>query len=120
MMFAGIEFDYIDHGLIRTRKLPDGSKIKGEYDVLLYNGTSIGLIEVKQRVGKEALDRLVNVQLPRFRQVFPQYANFKMYLGLGGMSFEKGIAEKAQSMGIATLMLSGDAVDVNDKNVKAW
>jgi hypothetical protein len=43
-----------------------------------------------------------------------------MYLGLGGMSFEKGIAEMAREQGIATLMLSGDAVEINDKDVKAW
>jgi hypothetical protein len=120
MVFAGIKFDFIDHGLVRSRKLPDGKKVKGEYDVLLYNGTAVAIIEVKHRVGIEALKRLVEVQLPRFKQVFPQYEDAKMYLGLGGMSFEKGIAEEARKQGIATLMLSGDAVDINDKDVKAW
>jgi len=120
MTFAGIEFDSIDHGTVRTRKLSDGKKVKGEYDVLLYNGTSVAIIEVKHRVGRDALKRLVEVQLPRFRQIFPEYKDCKMYLGLGGMSFEKDIAEEAQSLGIATLTLSGDAVEIDDKNVKAW
>jgi len=120
MTFAGIEFDFIDHGTVRTRKLSDGKKVKGEYDVLLYNGTSVAIIEVKHRVGRDALKRLIEVQMPRFRQIFPEYKDCKMYLGLGGMSFEKDIAEEAQSLGIATLTLSGDAVEINDKNVKAW
>jgi len=120
MTFAGIEFDSIDKGFTREKKLPDGRKVKGEYDVILKNGSAIAIIEVKHRVGQEALDRLITVQLPRFKQIFPEYKDFKMYLGLGGMSFEKGIAEKAREQGIATLTLSGDAVEINDANVKAW
>ena len=119
-VFAGITFDIVDHGTVRTRTLPGGKEVKGEYDVLLYNGSAVAIIEVKHRVGKDALKRLIEVQLPRFRQIFPEYKDCKMYLGLGGMSFEKDIAEEAQSLGIATLTLSGDAVEINDKNVKAW
>jgi hypothetical protein len=118
--FAGIQFDFIERGIERSGALPDGKKVKGEYDVVLYNGSSVAIIEVKQRVGIEALTRLTTVQLPRFRQIFPEYKDFKMYLGLGGMSFEKGIAEMAREQGIATLMLSGNAVEINDKDVKAW
>ncbi|GBU20274.1 hypothetical protein R80B4_00150 [Fibrobacteres bacterium R8-0-B4] len=120
LTFAGEKFDYIDHGLVRSRKTPDGKKVTGEYDVLLCNGTSAALIEVKHRVGKKALDRLIDVQLPRFRIVCPQYKDAKIYLGLGGMSFETGIAEEARSLGIATLTLSGDAVEIDDEGVKAW
>jgi len=119
-VFAGIKFDTVDHGTVRTRTLPGGKEVKGEYDVLLYNGSAVAIIEVKHRVGKDALKRLIEVQMPRFRQIFPEYKDCKMYLGLGGMSFEKDIAEEAQSLGIATLTLSGDAVEINDKDVKAW
>jgi hypothetical protein len=119
-IFAGVKFDSINHGTIRSRTLPDGRSVKGEYDVFLENGTSVAIIEVKHRVGKEALKRLIEVQLPRFKQVFPQHKDAKMYLGLGGMSFEKGVAEEARSLGVATLTLSGDAVEINDKDVKTW
>jgi hypothetical protein len=119
-IFAGITFDSVDHGTVRSRTLPDGRSVTGEYDVLLENGSAVAIIEVKHRVGQEALKRLVEVQLPRFRQIFPEYKDCKMYLGLGGMSFEKGIAEEARSLGIATLTLSGDAVEIDDKDVKAW
>jgi len=119
-IFAGIKFDTVDHGTVRSKTLPNGKEVKGEYDVLLYNGSAVAIIEVKHRVGKDALKRLIEVQLPRFRQIFPEYKDCKMYLGLGGMSFEKNIAEEAQSLGIATLTLSGDAVEINDANVKAW
>jgi hypothetical protein len=119
-IFAGIKFDYVEHGTVRSGTLPDGKDVTGEYDVVLKNGTSVAIIEVKHRVGSGALKRLIEVQLPRFKLVFPEYKDAKMYLGLGGMSFEKGIAEEARSLGIATLMLNGDAVEINDKDVKAW
>jgi len=120
MTFAGVEFDSIEHGVERSRKLADGKRVKGEYDVVLENGSSVAVIEVKYRVGKSVLDKLINEQLPKFRLIFPQYKDFKMYLGLGGMSFEKGVAEEARSMGIATLMLNGEAVEIHDENVKVW
>ncbi len=120
MLFAGIEFDDIEHGVARTRKLPNGQKVQGEYDVILHNGASVAIIEAKYRVVRENLDRLIEVQLPRFRQIFPKYKDFKMYLGLGGMSFENGVAEAAERMGVATLRLNGEAVEVHDENVKVW
>jgi hypothetical protein len=119
-IFAGIKFDSVDHGTVRSRTLSDGKNLTGEYDVLLYNRSAVAIIEVKHRVGKDALKRLIEVQLPRFRLIFPEYKDCKMYLGLGGMSFEKDIAEEARSLGIATLTLSGDAVEINDKDVKVW
>jgi len=119
-IFAGIEFDFIDRGLDPSKKLPDGRIVNGEYDVFLKNGSAVAIIEVKQRVGKKALKHLIDVQLPRFKLFYPEYKDFKMYLSLGGMSFERGVAEEARRQGIATLMLSGDAVEIDDKDVKAW
>jgi hypothetical protein len=68
---------------VRPRKLPDGKNVTGEYDILLYNGTSVAIIEVKHRVRRDAFKRLIEVQMPRFRQIFPEYKDCKMYLGLG-------------------------------------
>jgi len=121
MSFAGIDFDEIDRGLSRGKKLPNGERIRGEYDVILYNGTTIAIIEIKYRVRPKNIERLIDVQLPRFRQIFPYYKDFKVYLGLGGMSFEKGVEEEALLRGIGTLKLDGESVvEINDKNVKAW
>ncbi|MCL1947912.1 MAG: hypothetical protein FWF51_12310, partial [Chitinivibrionia bacterium] len=53
MHFGGKDFDRIDKGLKRAQKLPDGKKIAGEYDVVMYNGDTIALIEVKYKVRKD-------------------------------------------------------------------
>jgi len=120
MMFAGTAFDEIQWGINRKKKLPNGNKIEGEYDIVLYNGSAIGLIEAKYRVRLEDLDRLINEQLPRFKELFPQFGDFKFYLGLGGMSFDDGVEKEALRRGVGTLKLGGGAVEIDEKNVKAW
>jgi hypothetical protein len=120
MTFAGVKFDYVEIGVNRRSKLPDGTRIQGEYDVVLYNGSAIALIEAKNRVRRSDVTKLINEQMPRFKQLFPQYKDFKYYLGLCGMSFEDGVEKEALDMGIGTLKPNGDAVEINETTVKAW
>jgi len=118
--FGGIKFGCVSRGMKGAVELPSGEWINGEYDTVLINSTSVAIFEVKYRVRKKDLDRLLTVQLPRFKQIFPMYAAYKVYLGLGGMSFESGVEEEALQSGVGTLKISGEAVIVNDKGVKAW
>jgi hypothetical protein len=110
----------MEEGVNRKRRLPDGTKIKGEYDLVLYNGTSIALIEAKNRVRKDDLEKLLDVQLPRFKLFYPQYKDYTYYLGLCGMSFEDGVEAEALSRGIATLKPNGESLESNETTVKAW
>jgi hypothetical protein len=120
MTFAGVKFDDLEAGVNRRKKLPDGTRIQGEYDIVLYNGSAIALIEAKNRVRKGDVTKLIDEQLPRFKLFFPQYKDFKFYLGLCGMSFEDGVEKEALDMGIGTLKPNGDAVEINETTVKAW
>jgi hypothetical protein len=117
MSFGGVTFDDIDQGIRRGKKLPDGKKIQGEFDVILFNGASIAIIDVKYRVRKEDIDYLIDVQMTKFKILFPQYKDFRTYLGLGGLSFQKGVERDALQRGIATLKLKGDAVEIHDENL---
>jgi hypothetical protein len=120
-IFAGVQFDEVRRGMEGDEVLPNGKKIRAEFDVVLLNGTSVALIEAKYRVRRDDLERLIYVQLPKFRRVFPQYRDFKIYLGLGGMSFNDGVMEEALLRGVGTLKFDGGTlVEVNDKNATAW
>ncbi|MDR0303317.1 MAG: hypothetical protein LBH98_00880, partial [Chitinispirillales bacterium] len=88
MRFGGKDFDEIEKGMKRTKKLPNGEKLKGEYDVVMYNGDTVALIEIKYKVRKKDLETLAGTQINVFRQLFPQYVKHKFYLGIAGMSFE--------------------------------
>jgi len=120
MTFGGATFDDIDRSIRRKRKSPDGKKIRGEFDVVLYNCNAIALIDIKYRARIGDIDYLINTQLPKFRMFFPQYRNFKTYLGLGGLAFEEGVEAAARQSGIGTLKLNGEVVEVNDVNLKVW
>ncbi|MDR2579803.1 MAG: hypothetical protein LBC85_02265, partial [Fibromonadaceae bacterium] len=55
LTLGGLHFDYAQRGNRRTRKTPDGKKIKvkGQYDVLLVNGDSVAIVEIKYKADKE-------------------------------------------------------------------
>jgi hypothetical protein len=120
-VFAGVQFDDIKRGMGGDDLLPTGKIIRVEFDVVLLNGTAAAIIEAKYRVRRKDLMSLIFVDLPTFRRVFPQYKDFKIYLGLGGMSFDDDVEEEALIRGVATLKFDGSAtVKINDKDAKAW
>ncbi|MCL1947459.1 MAG: hypothetical protein FWF51_09990 [Chitinivibrionia bacterium] len=120
MHFGGKDFDEIDKGLKRSKKLPNGDKLKGEYDVVMYNGNTIALIEVKYKVKKNHIVNLTTKQVKVFKELFPQYAKFDFYLGLAGLSFEDGIEKEALEQGIGILKPKGENVEIIDDNLKIY
>ena len=120
MKFGGKNFDEMDKGLKRAKKLPDGSRLKGEYDVIMYNGDTIALIEVKYKVQKEHIEKLRTKQLSIFKEFFPQYKNHNFYLGIAGLSFEDGTQDLAKDYGIGILRPKGESVEILDKKLKVY
>jgi hypothetical protein len=120
MSFGGINFDQVDKGLKRAQRTPEGTKVVGEYDVVMYNGDAIALIEVKYRVRKEHVTNLVDKQISNFKRLFPQYAGHNYYLGIAGLSFEENVEAEALSRGIGILRPKGENVEILDQNLKAY
>ena len=120
MRFGGKDFDEIDKGLKRARKLPGGGKLKGEYDVVMYNGNTIALIEVKYKVRKNHIENLKTKQVSVFKELFPQYAKFDFYLGIAGLSFEDDTEKEALEQGIGILRPKGESVEIIDDNLKVY
>ncbi|MDR0304009.1 MAG: hypothetical protein LBH98_04455 [Chitinispirillales bacterium] len=120
MRFGGKDFDEIEKGMKRARKLPDGEKLRGEYDVVMYNGDTVALIEIKYKVRNKDIETLTGKQVNVFRQLFPQYAEHKFYLGIAGMSFEGDAEEEALKQGVGILRPSGENVEILDKDLKAY
>ncbi|MCL1945863.1 MAG: hypothetical protein FWF51_01740 [Chitinivibrionia bacterium] len=120
MHFGGKDFDNIDKGLKRSKKLPDGKKLTGEYDVVMYNGNTIALIEVKYKVKKNHIENLKTNQVKMFKELFPQYANFDFYLGIAGLSFEDNTEKEALEQGIGILRPKGENVEIIDDNLKVY
>jgi len=93
--------------------------LKDEYDIVLYNHTSVALIEVKYKAHINDIPEVLK-KAETFRILFPNYKDFKIYLGLASMSFYPELEEECINNGIAIIKQVGDTVVINDKHLKAY
>ena len=63
-------------------------RIKGvcEYDLLAVNGNEVFVFEIKNKLRATDLEKFCEVQLPRFKQFFPQYEHHTLYGGVGALA----------------------------------
>jgi hypothetical protein len=115
MMFAGQHYDAIDFKV--KRKVRD---LYGEFDIVLYNGTAVAIIEVKSKAREADVEKLVTRQLPDFRSLFPQYRDYAVYLGIGGMSFDERVGAKARELGVGILRQKGDTIEADTGHIRAY
>jgi len=120
MTFGGIHFDRIRRNIGHSKKLADGSTLDGEYDIVMYNDTAVCLVEVKYKFRGDDVRQVAKWYAATFKRLFPEYANSKIYVGVGGMAFEAGAVAIAKQSGIGVLRLKGDAVVICDDGLKAY
>jgi len=116
MQFAGQEYDSISPYL---KKKVKSLNLQGEYDLVLYNCTSVVIIEVKYSAERKHVERLLK-KMPIFKQLFPEYANFDFYLGLAALHFEGNTESEAIDHGIAVIKQVGDNMVINDEHLKVF
>ena len=118
MVFADIEFEDIQPNLRRRSK--SHNNLEAEYDIFLKNGEMLAIIETKQQVEKKHIIELYNKKLNNFRTLFPEYNNYKIILGMGGMDFDKEALDEANENGIGLIKVSGDNVEFHTNNIKQY
>jgi len=112
--FFGERFDEIAKNLKnRWQGLED------EYDIVLYNHESVAIIEVKYKAHINNIPEVLK-KAETYRILFPSYQNFKIYLGLASMSFYPELEQECIEQGIAVIKQVGDAVVINDANLKVF
>ena len=93
--------------------------IEDEYDIVLYNHTSVAIIEVKYKAHTKDIP-VVLKKAETFRILFPHYKDFKVYLGLASMSFYPELEQECTEQGIAVIKQVGDTVVINDEKLKVY
>jgi hypothetical protein len=116
LYFAGQEFDSISSDLKKNIKKLN---LKDQYDIVLYNGTSVVIIEVKYTAEKKNVEQTLK-KAQTFKQLFPEYAQFDLYLGLAGLHFDEEVENEAALQGIAVIKQVGDSVVINDQDLTVF
>jgi hypothetical protein len=102
----GIRYDRVGRMQNKTKKL------QGEYDIVLYNGDTIIVIEVKYKLHPNDVEDFIARKLPNFKLLFPEYKDKKVIGGMAGMSVPNHAFELAEKQGLLVLTQSGDNIAV--------
>jgi len=114
--FANEKFDIIE----KNKKISN-RELEAEYDLLLFNGKSAAIIEVKYNAKPENIrvDRIIS-RVEIFKKLMPACKDFNVYLGVAAMSFKEGLEAELHQAGIATIRPVGKKMVKFDKDVKVF
>ncbi|MDR2585752.1 MAG: hypothetical protein LBC84_05995, partial [Prevotellaceae bacterium] len=110
--FFGEEFDEL-------KKNMKGAETNDEFDIVLVNGKSLGIVEVKYKGRLDNLPQVIK-KAQTFRLNFPKYKNHQIYLALAAMVFTQRVEDECRRQGVAIIKQQGDSVVINDKYLKAF
>ena len=96
---------------LKTKKTND------EFDILLVNGSSVAIIEVKYKVHPKDLEKLPK-KIENLKKL-PQYKQYKIYAGLAGFYIPDELIEEAKEKGYFILQRKGDLIETITTNLKA-
>ena len=106
--------------MIKFEIMKDENNImKGELDLILVNGKSIAIFEVKYKVREKHIEQ-VKKKVKTFRKKFPEYQNHKVFLGLASMFFDDEVQKKCIENGIAVVKQVGDTLVIHDEKLKTF
>ena len=112
--FFGEKFDDIEKNMKGYKK-----NYKDEYDIVLFNGKSIAIVEVKFKAHKNDIPSILR-KADTFRINYPDYKKHQIYLGLATMAFYPELEDQCINQGIAVVKQVGDTVVINDKHLKIY
>jgi len=114
--FAGINFDVVKP----TVPVMKGFDTVADVDVLMKNGDTLALIEVKYKVDKKDVNKLIFDTVKKFKENFTDFKDYKIILGIGGMSFDNDAIEEAEENGVGIIKVIGDKIEYHTENIKMY
>ena len=95
LTFAGIRFDDADDWRRGRRAWRDRPSLEDYFDIVLTHDEAVAIIMVERKASMTDLEILANRKVENFKIMYPEYQGHRFYLGLGGVTFEDGVAEAA-------------------------
>ncbi len=112
---GNLQFDEISrnlHGKI--------ARFEDEFDIAMFNGTEVALIECKYKANESDLLKLIDKKVANFKLLFPYYANHNFYLGIASRSFYPQLEMQAKEKGVAILKEKGDIIEIDANNLTIY
>ena len=113
--FMGEKYDYVVEYL---RPYPN-TVIPDEYDLVLHNGSTVVIIEMKYKASIEDVGKMFS-KLHSYRANYPMNKDYKIYLALASFRFPEKVRKRADEEGIVLIEQRGDKIEVISENVKTW
>jgi hypothetical protein len=84
-------------------------KTEEEYDIIMTNGSVIGIVEVKYKAHTNDLDKL-DRKMRNFKQLFPWFKDYKQYGAIASFHINDDAKQEALRRGYFVLQRSGDLI----------
>jgi DNA repair exonuclease SbcCD ATPase subunit len=114
-VFAGEKYDEMRPNFGRNDKVA-----QIEIDIALINGHSVALIEVKNRIHPDFVKEFAEKRVRKFRETYPEYDHYKIYLGIAGFSFNKTVLKTAKEYGVGIIRQKGERVELEVGELRAY
>lgn len=111
----GIKVDYATKCVNRSE-----GKLKDEFDILLWNGNSVIVVEIKYRLHPNDLEKFKNKKIPNFKALFPERQGHKIYGALASWSIPDEVKEQAKELGFLILSQAGQKLSIEADELKAY
>jgi hypothetical protein len=111
---ANLQFDEIAKNSYKYVR----NDMKGEYDIILFNGDSVMIVEIKNKVRDKDIENLKNKQIKNFRELFPTYKDYKVYGAIAGFTINDKLVKKAKNNGFFVLKKKGEIMVEEHKEIK--
>jgi hypothetical protein len=75
-------------------------KGKGEYDIVAVDEGRVLVVEVKNKLEKRMVNEFIEERLPRFKELFPEYARYRVQGGIGALVVKDDVGRYAEKAGL--------------------
>jgi hypothetical protein len=111
-----LKFDTIERNLHQYLR----NDMKGEYDIILFNGDSVLIVEIKNKIREKDISNLKDKQIKNFRELFPNYKDYKIYGAVAGFTIKDKVASKAKENGFFVLQKKGEMMIEEHDKIKSF
>jgi tRNA G37 N-methylase Trm5 len=111
---GGVQYDGITSNVKRKA---NGKQV--EIDLLLDNGSSLAIIEVKYRARTKNVEQLQKT-IATYRELFPHHKDFKIYGGIASFNLDDEVTAHAHEQGFFVLKRKGELMEVDTQGMKAF